>query len=75
MWVEKMRVLDKVGHFEAGDWLEAAQGQIGLVPSHGLHKLNLVSGHLNLAATIPDKAVHVRREKRGSSIWMEKTSR
>ena len=59
MWVEKVRVLDKVGHSEAGDWLEAAQGEIGLVPSHGLHRPHLVSSHLNLAATVLDIAVHV----------------
>ena len=74
MWIEKVGVLDKAGHFDAGDRLEAAQGEIGLVPSHGLHRLNLVSSHLNLATTVPDIAVHVRRQKRCSSIWMEKTS-
>ena len=41
MWIEKVGVLDKAGHFDAGDRLEAAQGEIGLVPSHSLHRLNL----------------------------------
>ena len=59
MWVQEVRVLDKVQHFEAGDWLEATQGEIGLVPSKGLHRLDLVPRHLNLTTSVFDVTVHV----------------
>ena len=68
MWVQEVRVLDKVRHFEAGDWLEATQGEIGLVPSHGLHRLNLISSHLNLIINVHFEQKMIRLYVRYSNI-------
>ena len=74
MWVQEVRVLDKVRHFEAGDWLEATQGEIGLVTAHGLHRLDLILCQLNSAIAVLDKAVHVGRQEWSSSVGMKETT-